>query len=225
MISSHKLTVHKRERTGSRYSQRERAAGRLPAVLYGHGQAPVSISLDAKEALRFFHDGEKVFSIDLEGEQAGQTVMLKDLQFDYLGTNVVHVDLTRVDINESIEANVPVHFHGDAVGLKTANTILVHPTSELHVRCTVATLPDSIVAEIGGVEAGSALHAGQLQLPEGVELLTDPDAVVAQVNIVKEEVEEPEGEAAEVGAEGAAEPEVIGEKKADEGEGGKDESA
>jgi len=229
MLSSHKLTVQKREKTGSRYAQRERAAGRLPAVLYGHGQAPVAISLDAKEALKYFHDGEKVFSLDLEGEEAGQTVMLKDLQFDYLGTNVVHVDLTRVDLNESIDANVPLHLHGQAVGLKEANTILVHPNTELYVRCTVATLPDEIVVEVGKLEAGEAIHAGELTLPEGVELLDDPDMVVAQINYVQEEELEEEGEAAAVDAEGAEEPELIGEKKEEEGaepeEGAKDESA
>ena len=93
MLSSHSLTVHPRPKVGSRYAQRERAAGRLPAVVYGHGRDPLSVSLDARQALRFFHAGEKVFTVDIPGEEKGQTVILKELQFDYLGTNVVHVDM------------------------------------------------------------------------------------------------------------------------------------
>lgn len=219
MLSSHSLTVFPRAKTGSRYAQRERAAGRLPAVLYGHGQTPVSLSLDSKEALTYFHAGEKVFSINLEGEAKDQTVMLKDLQFDYLGTNVIHVDLARVDLNEEIDAHVHVRLVGEAVGLKKAGAILTHPTTELHVRCTVSTLPDHVEADISSLDVGDSLHAGQVTMPEGVKLLTDEDTSLATITITKAEEEPAEGEAAEVGGEDA-EPEVIGEKKDESGDGG-----
>jgi len=213
MISSHTLTVHPREKLGSRYARRERASGRLPAVLYGHGAAPVSISLDARQALRYFHSGEKVFTLEVPGESKGQTVILKDLQFDYLGTNIVHVDLARVDLNEEIEANVHVRLVGDPVGLKKANTILTHPTVDISIRCTVATLPDHIDVHIGTLDVGQSIHAREVQLPAGVTLLSDPEAVVASVSTVKEEVVA--AEATEVEGE-AAQPEVITERKKDE---------
>lgn len=219
MISSHTLTVHPREKLGSRYARRERASGRLPAVLYGHGAAPVSISLDAREALRYFHSGEKVFTLDLPGESKAQTVILKDLQFDYLGTNVVHVDLARVDLNEEIEANVHIRLVGDPVGLKKANTILTHPTVDIAIQCTVATLPEHIEVHIGQLDVGQSIHAREVVLPEGVKLLSDPEAVVAAVNMVKEEVVA--AEATEVEGE-AAQPEVITERKKEE-EGEKSE--
>lgn len=212
MISSHSLTVHSREKVGSRFAQRERAAGRLPAVIYGHGKQPMSVSLETKQALRYFHSGEKVFTVDLPGESKGQTVMLKDLQFDYLGTNVIHADLTRVDLNEEIEANVHIRLVGEPVGLKKANTILTHPTMDLHVRCTVATLPDHIDVDISALDAGNSVHAREVALPPGVTLIGDEDAVVASVSTIKEEVVE--AEAAAVGE--AAQPEVITERKAKE---------
>ncbi len=214
MLSAHTLTVHSRQRTGSRYCRRERSAGRLPGVLYGHGMAPVSISLDAKEALRFFHQGEKIFSVDLEGEAKAQTVMLKDLQFDYLGTNIVHVDLTRVDLNEEIEANVTLRFVGDAIGLKKAGAILTHPTKSVGVRCTVRTLPDHIDVDIAALDLGGSVHVRAITMPEGVTLESDPDAVIAAISVAK--VEEVVAEAVVVEGE-AAQPEVITEKKKEEG--------
>ncbi|MBL8746792.1 MAG: 50S ribosomal protein L25, partial [Phycisphaerae bacterium] len=144
MVSAHTLKAQRRERLGSRYAKRDRSAGKLPAVLYGHGQPPVSIALEAKEALRYFHQGEKVFTIELSGEGKGQTVILKDLQFDYLGTNVVHVDLARVDLDEEITANVHVNLVGEAIGMKKAGAILTHPVTQIAIRCTVRTLPDHI---------------------------------------------------------------------------------
>jgi len=212
MISSHQLAVQPRERTGSRYAQRERAAGRLPAILYGHGKDPVPLSLDAKQTLGFLHSGEKIFSIEVSGE-GEQTVMLKDLQFDYLGNNVIHVDLARVNLNEEIESNVPIRLVGEAIGLKHAGAMLTHPTTELHVRCTVATLPDSIEVDVTELDLGGTIHAGKIALPESVTLAGDPEAALATITMSKAQIsEDAEAEATEVES-GAAEPEVITEKK------------
>lgn len=209
MQTSHTLKARKRERIGSRYAARERAAGRLPAVIYGHGVDPLHVSLDAKEALRYFHDGERVFALTVEGAGADETVLLKDLQFDYLGSNVVHADLMRVDLNEEIEAQVHIAFVGEAVGLKTAGAIMTHPMTSLAIRCTVAALPDHIDVDVSALSVGQSLHAGEIALPQGVALATDPDAVVASISMVKEVQET--GEAA--GAAEGAQPEVITEKK------------
>lgn len=210
MLSAHTLKAQPRERLGSRYARRDRSNGRLPAVLYGHGQPPVSISLDAREALRFFHQGEKVFTIDLAGEGAGQTVILKDLQFDHLGTNVVHVDLARVDLDEEIVANVHINLVGEAVGLKKAGAILTHPNTQIAIRCTVRTLPDHIDVDISGLDMNQEVKARDARLPAGITLASDPDAILAAISEVKEEVVVAEAAAVE-GA--PAEPEVITAKK------------
>ena len=114
------LSAENRDRTGSRYSKRLRDKGRLPAVLYGHGRDPLSISLDMKEALSHFHKGEKVFKLDFPGAKSAdemQMVLLKDLGFDFLGTNIIHADLARVDLNERVRTKVPIHLMGEAIGL------------------------------------------------------------------------------------------------------------
>lgn len=217
MQSKHTLEVQRRERTGSRYAKREREAGRLPAVLYGHGIPPVPLSLHAKEAIRCFESGERVFTIELKEEGTTQMVFLKDLQFDYLGTNIVHVDLTRVDMEEEIESHVPVKLVGEAPGAKAHGAVVITPATSVTIRCKVSDLPDHIDVDISGVHVGDSVHAGAIVLPAGMKLESDPDDILYSVEAHVVE-EEPTAEAAGVEAE-AAEPEVITERKKDEEEG------
>ena len=100
-----------RERIGSRYAQRLRKAGRLPAVVYGHKQDPVAISVDGKSMLQMLERGNRVFELAIDGGVT-ETVLVKDLQFGYLGDNVVHIDFARVDFNEQVTVNVQLHFIG-----------------------------------------------------------------------------------------------------------------
>ncbi len=215
------LSAQVRERTGSRYCKRIREAGGLPAVVYGRGKDPVSITLDARDALVHIRKGEKVFGLSLDGGDATQHVLLKDLQYDHLGTNVVHADLTRVELTDRVDVTVPIHFVGDAKGLKKAGAVMMHPTSELELNVMVSNLPDFIELDVSGMDVGDALHASEVPLPlETMKLLTDEDTVVAQISIKAEE--EDDAEAVEVGVDGA-EPAVIGEKKDDEDEDEKKE--
>lgn len=203
------LSAQKRERTGSRYSQRVRNAGGLPAVVYGHKEEPVSITLNAHEAIGHISKGEKVFELDIEG--AKQHVLLKDLGYDYLGTNIIHADFARVDLNERVHTNAHLRFVGEAKGLKTSGAIMMHPATELELDVLVSNIPDHIDVDVSEMEVGDIIHASDVKLPlESMKLLSDPDAIVAQ--IVLKAVQEEEGEAGEVGAEGA-QPEVITEKK------------
>ncbi len=207
------LSAQKRERTGSRYARRIRQAGGLPGVLYGHKEEPVSITLDAHTAIGYISKGEKVFHMDLEGHK--QYVLLKDIGYDYLGTNIIHVDFARVDMDERVDTKARLKFVGDAEGLKTAGAIMMHPLTELQLNCTVTNLPDDIIVDVTEMKVGDVLHASDVKLPkETMILLTDPHAIVAQ--IIMKAVQEEEGEAAEVGGDGT-EPEVIAEKKESEG--------
>lgn len=215
MQSSHTLEVKRRERLGSRYAKRERDAGRLPAVLYGHGRSPVALTLDAKEAIRFFQQGEKVFTIQLSDEGVSQTVLLKDLQFDYLGTNIIHVDLTRVDLDEEIESQVHINLVGEAKGLKRSNTLLTHPTTFITVRCSVSNLPEEIDVPITDLDVGEQITAEDLKLPGGIQLASSEADIIAAIQVQHEE--ETDGEADVVGSE-SEEPEVIQRKKEEEGE-------
>jgi large subunit ribosomal protein L25 len=212
------LAAQTRDKIGSRYCERLRKVGRLPAVLYGHGQDPVSISLDMREALSHITKGEKVFRLDFPGSKNKdemQIVLLKDLQFDYLGNGIVHADFARVDLNERIRTRVPVHCTGEAIGLKTAGAILMHPTTEVEIECLVLELPDFIELNVAGLEVEQGITAGQLKLPSAnMKLITDTHAMLAQI-IIQQEIVVAEATAA---APGTAEPEVLTAKKPAEGE-------
>ncbi|MCA9053821.1 MAG: 50S ribosomal protein L25 [Planctomycetaceae bacterium] len=217
MKAQHTLQVFRREKIGSRYAKRDRAAGKLPAVLYGHGKDPVSLCLDHKEAVRFFHSGERVFDIEVKDENVTQTVMLKDIQFDYLGDNPVHVDLTRVDMDEEVEAHVAINFVGEAPGLKHAGAIFNHPLQSLHIKGAVRILPEQIDVDLTALDVDSPVRAGDIKMPAGIQLLADEDTTVASITIKAEQTESAEAE----DVEGApAQPEVITEKKEDKEEEG-----
>ncbi|MFK7884149.1 MAG: 50S ribosomal protein L25 [Phycisphaerales bacterium] len=202
------LVAKNRERVGSRYAKRVRESGGLPAVVYGHKQDPQPVTLDFRDAVSHIKKGEKVFSMDIEGK--AEYVLLKDIGYDYLGTNIIHVDFARVDLNERVDTSASLKFVGDAVGLKKAGAIMMHPNSELALNCQVTNLPDEIEVDVSGMDVGDMIKAGDITLPKStMVLLTDPDTVVAQITVMVEEDDSAEASTVE----GGAAPDVIGEKK------------
>lgn len=212
------LQATKRERTGSRYARRLREQGSLPAVMYGHKQEPVALTLDAREAIGHITAGERVFTVQCDGADP-QLVLLKSIQFDYLGTNIVHADLTRVDLNERVRTRIPIQCIGDAKGLNTPGSLLMYPNTEIEVECMLSSMVSSLEVDISTLEAGGAITAGEVGLPEGTTLLSDPNAVVVRIAVkskAMQAAEDAEGEEAQV--DGAAQPEVLTEKKDEESE-------
>lgn len=215
------LHAKKRDRQGTRYAARERKAGRLPAVVYGHKEDPVSVSLDAKETLTYITKGEKVFALDIDGGKT-ETVLLKELQYDHLGTDVIHADFARVDLDERVVVHPRIRLVGDAKGLKKAGAVLMHPTDWIEIECTVANLPEVIEVDVSDLDVGDSISAAEVTLPKSTMVLkTDPDSIVATITVVSEEEADTSIESAET----VTEPEVTTAKKDDEeseGEGDKD---
>jgi large subunit ribosomal protein L25 len=189
------LAAERRERLGSRYSQRLRKAGRMPAVVYGHGSEPLSISVDAKETLTHLHHGIHVFNLAIDG--AGEeTCLVKDLQFGYLGDNVIHIDFTRVNLDEKVKLNVSLDFHGTPKAGAKPGHIVVHDLAELEIECAVRNIPDSIRVDLDGFD--EIVHVSDLPLPEGVVAATPGDTLVLHVQAPKGGASaEGEGEEAE----------------------------
>lgn len=214
------LKASLRERVGSRYTTRVREQGGLPAVVYGRGREPVAITLDRREAVSHILKGEKVFRLDFPGTSntdEGQMVLLKDLQFGYLGTDIVHADFSRVSLTDRVVVKVPLHLLGEAKGLKQAGAILMHPTNELEIECQVREIPEFIEVKIDELDVDHAISAGEVKLPSStMKLKTDARAIVAQVVIQKEEVVAATAEAATVEGAAKSEPEVITAKKKEE---------
>lgn len=204
------LTAKTRDRMGSRYAQRLRKGGRLPAVIYGHKTDTVSVSVDEKETLTALRHGAHVVNVALEGQQP-ETCLIKELQFGYLGDNLIHVDFARVDLNEEVEVKVHLRYVGHPEAAKTPGAVLTTPMTDIEVVCKVKDIPEEIKVDIAKME--ELFMVKDITLPPGVRTKMNPDHIVAQITFVAEEVIATP-EAAEV-VEGAApaEPEVITEKK------------
>ncbi|TVQ50882.1 MAG: 50S ribosomal protein L25 [Phycisphaerales bacterium] len=213
------VTAQLREKTGSRYAHRLRKNGHLPAVIYGHKTDPVSISVDEKVVLGYLHEGMHVFNMEVEGGEK-QTCLVKDIQFGYLGDNVIHLDLTRVDLDEEVTVNVGIHFVGEPKAAKVPGAVVSHPLNELEVICKVSAIPDQILVDVSDMV--EVYTVGDIELPAGVRTDIDPETPVATITYIAEE--EAEGEEVEVGDE-AAEPEVISAKDDEDGDDEKKDDA
>ena len=211
MSQQNPITAQKREGKGSRFSRRLRAEGRIPGILYGHGEDAVNISLDTTEfrsALR--HGAHGLLSLALDGNN--QSVVIKDLQYDHLGIEIFHVDFARVSADERVTTSVPIHVKGTPDNLKGG--VLEQPLHEIDVECPASNLVEHIVVNIKELSLGDSITVGDLVLPEGAKALADADTIV--IHVVKAAGESEETAATE-GA--AAEPEVIRrEKEAEESE-------
>jgi large subunit ribosomal protein L25 len=205
-----KVTATRRPELGTRANKRLRDQGLLPGVIYGHKEAVVPIKLNRKEVVNHLNHGTHLFELSLEGQV--ENVLIKDVQYDPFGIDVIHVDFTRVDLNERVTVTVALELKGEPKGEKDGG-VLQQVIAELEIECLVTEIPDRIVQDVSGMEKDSVMHISDLKLPPGVKVLQDPEQVVCQVREVQEEAAAPA--AAE---EGAAEPEIIGKKKEDEGE-------
>lgn len=182
------ITATKRERTGTRYAQRLRAAGQLPAVVYGHGVDPLAISVDEKTTLSHLTDGAHVIELDIEGESK-ETCLIKDLQFGWLGDNVIHLDLTRVNLEEVVTVNVKLVFVGTPESSKKTGSILVHEINELEVTCKVRDIPEEIIVHLEDMQ--ESFCVSELDMPNGVDAVAEPTAMVCHIVFKAEEIEEP----------------------------------
>ncbi|MDW8262094.1 MAG: 50S ribosomal protein L25 [Phycisphaerales bacterium] len=203
------VTARRRSELGGRANKRLREAGHLPGVIYGHKEAVVPITLDRKEVVGHLSHGAHLFELNLEGTK--ENVLIKEVQYDHLGIEVIHVDFARVDLNERVKVTVALQLKGEPKGEKEGG-VLQQILNELDIECLVTDIPDVITHDVSEMGMDGVLHVRDLKLPPGVKVLQDGELIVCQVREVKDVVVEPA--AAEAGA---AEPEVIGTKKEEEG--------
>ena len=202
------LNVSVRETRGTSRARRMRAAGAIPAVLYGHGQDTISLSVPSDEIETVVRHGSHI--VNLQGAVV-ETALVRDVQWDAFGIDVLHVDLTRVKAGEAVELTVPIELRGDAPGVK-AGGIVKHLLHEVEISCPVSVVPDKLVVNINDLELDGSIAASDLELPEGAKLMVDDETLVVQCEEAAPELEE------EALPTEGAEPEVIGRKE-EEGEG------
>src|SRR5262245_26505962 len=205
------LKVEKRKSFGKRNNVRLRRAGRLPAVLYGHGEESVSLTLAADQVEASLRHGAKV--VDLNGDAEGKA-LLQDVQWDTFYQQVLHVDLLRVRAGETVTIEVPIELRGEAAGVREGG-ILEQVIHSVEIEVALDVIPEKLHISVKNLQIDGYLTAKDIvDLPPGAKILLDEDEMI--VHCVKPVVEEEEEAAAEEGA--AAEPEVIGKGKEEEEE-------
>lgn len=203
------LTAKTRGELGSRANKKLRDKGLLPAVLYGHKEAVVPVTITRKEIITHLNHGAHLFDLNLDGKS--EKVLVKDVQYNHLGTEVIHVDFARVSLDEKVKITVPLELKGTPKG-EADGGVLQQILSQLEIECLVTEIPDAIRYNVSELALNDVLHVRQIPLPAGVRAIQDGELIVATVKEVLEVVTTTavvEGE--------TAEPEVIG-RKAEPGE-------
>lgn len=206
---SAQVSARQRSELGSRANKRLRDQGFVPGVIYGHKEAVIPVTLPKKELTGHLNHGAHLFDLALDGKS--EKVLVKEVQYDHLGIEVIHVDFARVSLDEKVELTVPLELKGTPKG-EAEGAVLQQMVSELEIECLVTDIPEAIRHNVSDLEKDAVLHVKDLHLPPGVRALQDEDLIVA---MVREIVEQEPAEAVEAAT--TAEPEVIGRKPEEEG--------
>ena len=192
------IEAKKRDSAGTKSAKILRAEGLLPCVLYGHGAEVLSLSVRVTQVAAFFRQAGRILDLDVEGNK--ETAIIKDIQYDSMGSEIIHLDLIRIKLDEVISISVPVKIKGVAKGIDDGGIQEVL-RNEIQIKVLPTQIPEFIVVDVSELGVQEALHLGDIALPEGVEL--DEDTGYTVVSIVTRAAEpEPEAEVDE-GEEGA----------------------
>lgn len=206
-MSSEVLRVEQRPTRGKRQARKIRTAGKIPAVLYGHQQQTINLAIQAEDleaAVR-----HRAHLVELQGA-VRESALLKDIQWDAFGVQILHVDLARVSADELVTVDLEINLRGEAPGVHHGGTVEQHVRS-IEIQCPANAIPEALSCNINDLDVHGTITAGQLPLPAKARLMVPEDTLIVACVVAAE----PEEELAVAG--GPAEPEVIG-RKPEEGE-------
>ena len=221
MKDSNVVEVELRKPASGNMARRLRAEGKLPAILYGGNRKAQAIVVNPRhlvQTLKSESGQNTILKLQLPGSGGSQTAMVYDYQVDTLTHRLLHADFMRISMDEAIEVDVPVEVVGEPRGVQVDRGVLDLVLREIHVKCLPGEIPDSFQLDVEDLEIGDVIHVGDLQVPSGVELLTDPESTLVSIAAPRIEEElEPEPEDI---LDAVVEPELI---RADRQEGEDDE--
>lgn len=193
MADDNKLSAELRTEFGKGAARRTRAAGKIPAVIYGHGTEPQHVTLPGHEVMLIIRKANAVLDLDIAG--TSQLALVKDVQKDPVRQIIEHLDLIIVRKGEKVTVDVAVHLEGEPAG----DAIATQENTTISVETEATHIPENFVVSIDGAEDGTQILAKDVQLPSGVTLLTDPETLVAAISVpaAVDLGEDAEGEAAE----------------------------
>ncbi len=176
---SEDTTVHAelRENFGKGFARRLRAAGKIPAVLYGHGTDPVHVALPGHQMLLLVRRANALIELDIAGKS--QLALVKDVQKDPVHQIIEHIDLVVIKKGEKVEVDVPVV----VVGESFSGTIVNLDATSVSLAVEATHIPEHVEVDVEGLEEGARITAGELTLPRGATLVTDPEVLVVAVSV------------------------------------------
>lgn len=203
------LNAERRDETGKGVARKLRAAGKLPAVMYGAEGESLSLVLDANDTSYLFHSisvDNTIVNLEVDGEAAPVPTLIREIQTHPFRAEILHVDFLRIQTGVEVELDIPLELEGIPTGVKDQGGVLEQTIYMLPVSCLPAAIPDMIRVEVAGLEINDSLQVADLDIPEGVEVLLDPTRTVCSVQppsmaVMPEDEDEDEDE----------EPELIGE--------------
>ncbi len=210
MAEQEQIPTIARSKGGKHSNRRLRYAGQTPAVLYGHGEANVCLSVPSEALAAALRHGSRM--VGLTGV-VNESAFIRDLQWDTYGTHVLHVDFTRISVDELVKVHLTVELRGQAPGVKEGGAVeqLVH---DVQIECPAGAIPEKLYVNINQLKLNDTIAFSQLELPAKAKVFGDPETIVVQCIVPVEKPEE-----LEAGEAGEGEPEVIGAKKEEEEEG------
>ena len=203
------LQAEPRPSAGKRHAKRLRATGKIPAVLYGHGEKTISLAIAADQMTLAIRHGSRV--VELKGA-VSDSALIRELQYDTFGLEILHVDFTRVSADERVHVKVRLELRGTAAGVKEGG-VVEHLIHEVEIECPVAAIPEKVVLNITDLKLDGSMTVGQATLPEGATIFSGEDEIAVLCEKPKSEDDEAAGATGD-----GSEPELIRKEKAAEDE-------
>ena len=184
MADNYTLDAELRENFGKGFARRLRVAGKIPAVIYGHGTEPVHVAVPAHQTALLLRKANAIIELKINGES--HLTLVKDVQKDPVRQIIEHIDLIVVRKGEKVQVEVAIHVEGEAA----AGTNVDFDTKTLLLEVEATHIPENVVINIEGLEDGAQIHAKDVTLPTGASLITDADALVLYVHTPRGESDE-----------------------------------
>jgi large subunit ribosomal protein L25 len=211
------IAAEARDTRGKNEARRLRAAGKIPAVLYGTGGASVAVSVNPKEIARILHSStghNTIFDVAVAGGETAPVMVVDWLNHPVRGS-LMHIDLKRIDLSKKLRVKVPVHTAGEPVGVKIQGGLFELINREIEIECLPNDIPEHFTADVSGLNIGDAVRAGDVALTDAMRLVGHPELVIAHV-VTTRGSDETAAATDEAGAEAKAEPEVVKKGKKEE---------
>ncbi len=177
------LKAETRNQVGKKIARQLRRTGKIPAIIYGGDKESVPVSLLVDDIKSILRSGKKENTVlRIQRDKLNIDAMLKEVQYDYLSDNIIHVDLIRIDLEKPVIVDVPIKLEGEAVGVKVEDGVFDFNNREIKVKCLVTQIPDEVIFDVSELHIGQSVKAKELDIEEHVQLISNPNAVICSIS-------------------------------------------